>query len=94
MAETAENRTALDGSRTCSKGRNQRILLLPDRERQASEPDDGRHGGQDCNGVGSRPDAGHPMGNLLINAIKAAYAVDGKELIQCRVLVKNVRTGN
>lgn len=34
------------------------------------------------------------MGNLLINAIKAAYAVDGKELIKCRVLVKNARTEN
>lgn len=94
MAETAENRTALDGSRTCSKGGNQRILLLSDRERQASESDDGRHGGQDCNGIAPRPDAGHPMGNLLINAIKAAYAVDGKELVQWRVLVKNVRTEN
>lgn len=92
MAETAANRTALDGSRTCTEGGNQRILLFSDRELQASESDDGRHGGQACNGFEARPDAGPPMGNLLINAIKAAYAVDGKELIKCRVLVKTAHT--
>ena len=81
MAETAKDRTALDGRRTRSAGRNQRILLFSDRERQASESDDGRHGCQTGESLEPRPDEGHPMGNAVIRALRLALEIDGKELI-------------
>lgn len=34
------------------------------------------------------------MDELLSRAIKAAYAVDGKEVSKCKIRVKTVRTEN